>query len=253
MASIQNVVDFNNKVACNNCSLQQLCLPLGVNRQDLQQLDDIIRRRRPIPRGQHVFMGGDPFHSLFAIRSGSIKTYLLTEAGGEQITGFYLPGELVGLDAIDGGLHPCSARALETSGLCEIPFDMLEVVVEKIPGLARQLMRLMSREIQADEHLLTLLGKRTAEERVAAFLINLSTRFKERGFSHHEFLLSMSRIDIGNYLGLAVETVSRIFTRFQNQGFVLIDHKHVKLTNELALRQLAGWQSDHATELTAHR
>ncbi len=254
MASRQNVVDFSTKVACNNCSLQQLCLPLGVNRQDLQQLDDIIKRRRPVPRGQHVFMTGDRFGSLFAIRSGSIKTYLMTEGGSEQITGFYLPGELVGLDAIGGGIHPCSARALETSGLCEIPFDLLETVVDKVPGLARQLMRIMSREIQSDEHLLALLGKRSAEERLASFLLNLSARFQERGFSHQEFVLSMSRIDIGNYLGLAVETISRLFTRFQSQGFVSVDHKRIQLLDVVALKQLSGgWPQDPPAELTAHR
>lgn len=228
------------KQACQGCSLQQLCLPVGISDQDLEMLDSIIKRRRPLSRGNHVFRMGDEFTALYAIRAGSVKTYTITEAGGEQITGFHLPGELVGLDAISTTVHPCGARVLETTSVCEIPFDHLEDLSGRIPSLGRQLLRIMSREISADTELLTLLGKKSAEERLASLLLSLSTRYRERGRSAREFHLSMSRNDIGNYLGLAVETISRLFTRFQNQGLISVQNKFVRLEDMDALHQMAG-------------
>lgn len=228
------------KVACSDCSLQQLCLPIGISLNDVDQLDRIIKRRRPISRNANIFRLGDPFHALFAIRSGSVKTYTITEDGSEQITGFHLPGEIIGLDAINSEQHPCGAKALETTSVCEIPFERLEELSGVVPGLGRQLLRIMSREIQADDELLTLLGKKSAEERLAALLLSLSSRYRQRGFSHKEFYLSMSRNDIGNYLGLAVETVSRLFSRFQQQHLILVQHKHIRLEDIEQLSTLAG-------------
>lgn len=228
------------KSACTNCSLQQLCLPIGISLDDIDRLDAIIKRRRPLPRGAHVFRMGDGFGSLYAIRSGSVKTYTITEQGSEQITGFHLTGELIGLDAINSEAHPCGAKTLETTSICEIPFDALEDLAAAIPALGRQLLRIMSRELQADENLLTLLGKKSAEERLAALLVSLSRRYYERGFSAREFHLAMSRNDIGNYLGLAVETVSRLFTRFQSQGLIVVQHKYVRIEDPAQLYQLAG-------------
>ncbi|HXH03574.1 MAG TPA: fumarate/nitrate reduction transcriptional regulator Fnr [Candidatus Competibacteraceae bacterium] len=228
------------KAACSNCSLQQLCLPIGINREDLERLDAIIKRRRPLPRGAHVFRMGDPFTALYAIRSGSVKTYTITDEGSEQITGFHLTGEIVGLDAINSENHPCGAKTLETTSICEIPFERLEELAAEIPTLSRQLLRIMSRELQSDDTLLTLLGKKSAEERLAALLLSLSARYRERGFSAREFNLSMSRNDIGNYLGLAVETVSRLFTRFQNQGLITVQHKYIRIEDLEQLHTLAG-------------
>ncbi len=228
------------KQACAGCSLRQLCLPVGISHADLDLLEAIIQRRRPLARGSHVFHLGDPFKTLYAIRSGSVKTYTLTEDGGEQVTGFHLPGELIGLDAINGETHPCAAKALETTSLCELPFERLAVLACQVPNLGRQLLRIMSREISADNELLTLLGKKSAEERVAALLLSLSTRFRERGLASREFVLSMSRNDIGNYLGLAVETVSRLFTRFQQQHLIAVQHKHVRLLDMDQLHHIAG-------------
>jgi CRP/FNR family transcriptional regulator len=236
-----NVIDIASvKQACSGCNLRQLCLPLGIPSQDVELLDALIKRRRPLARGRHVFRLGDEFRSLYAIRSGSVKTYTITEDGGEQVTGFHLPGEIIGLDAINSNQHPCAAKALETTSICELPFNRLEELAAQIPGLGRQLMRIMSREIQADEELLMLLGKKSAEERLAALLMSLSRRYKERGFSPREFHLSMSRNDIGNYLGLAVETVSRLFTRFQQQGFIEVRYKYIRLQQMDALQALAG-------------
>ncbi len=228
------------KQACSNCSLKQLCLPLGISTEDIQRLDSIIKRRRPLARGANVFRLGDEFRALYAIRCGSVKTYTITEDGSEQITGFHLPGELIGLEAISSGRHYCGAKALETTSVCEIPFWRLEELSSVLPGLGGQLLRLMSKEIIADEQLLILLGKKSAEERLASLFISLSMRFSERGLSSREFHLSMSRNDIGNYLGLAVETVSRLFTRFQQQGLISVKHKYIYLEDMEQLQEMAG-------------
>src|SRR4030067_1823244 len=147
------------KAPCQNCSLFQLCLPVGLDRGDLELLDRIIKRRRPVHRGEHLFRAGEPFQSIYAVRSGSVKTYTVSEDGGEQVTGFHLPGELFGLDAINAGRHPCSAIALEATSVCEVPFDRLEELGREVPSLPRQMLRIMSKEILHDQSLLLQLGK----------------------------------------------------------------------------------------------
>jgi CRP/FNR family transcriptional regulator len=243
-AANRKVIDISSiKQACGSCSLRQLCLPFGVSKDDVQRLDSIIKRRRPLARGGSIFRLGDEFRALYAIRCGSVKTYTITEDGSEQITGFHLPGELIGLEAISSGQHHCGAKALETTSVCEIPFSRLEELSGLVPGLGRQLLRIMSREILADEQLLILLGKKSADERLASLFLSLSVRLGERGLSSREFHLSMSRNDIGNYLGLAVETVSRLFTRFQQQGLIAVQHKYIKLRDMEQLHVLAGLSS----------
>jgi len=237
----QKVIDITAvKLACNNCSLHQLCLPLGIAPEDVARLEAIIKRRRPLRRGDYAFHMGDEFRALYAIGSGSVKTYTISEEGQEQLTGFHLPGEIIGLDAINTGFHSCTAKTLETTSLCEIPFNRLEELSQSVPGLGRQLMRIMSRELHADGELLTLLGKKSAEERLASLLLSLSSRFQERGFSAREFHLSMSRNDIANYLGLAVETISRLFSRFQQQGLITVRNKQLCLEDIEQLRAVAG-------------
>lgn len=228
------------KIACKNCSLFQICLPVGIAGEELERLDQIIQRRRPIKRGDHLYHGGDPFHSICAVRSGSIKSYVPTENGSEQVTGFHLPGELLGLDAISGKIYPCSAKALETTSICEIPYDKFELLSDEMPVLHRQLIMLMSKEIFEEETHMVLLGKKSAEERLAAYLFSISARYHRRGFSANEFYLSMSRNDIGNYLGLAVETVSRMFTRFQEDGLLSVERKHIIIHDLERLRTMSG-------------
>lgn len=240
-ASGSKVISLSQiKLACRNCSLHQLCLPIGIGEQDLERLEQIITRRRPVHRGEHLFTQGDSFRAIYAIRAGSIKTYTVSDDGNEQITGFHLPGELVGLDAIIDDRHPCGAKALETTSYCEIPFEQLEALAGELASLRHQLLRIMGREIVAEQDLLMLLGKRTADARLATFLLSLSNRYKERGFSAVEFRLTMSRNDIGNYLGLAVETVSRLFTRFQEQRLLRAEGKLIELLDLDGLRGLAG-------------
>ena len=228
------------KQACKHCSLHDLCLPLGITDSDLDALESLIKPRRPVQRNEHLYRAGDRLGSIYAVRSGSIKTYTLTNDGREQITGFHLPGELIGLDAINDNAHPCSAKALETSSVCELPFDQLEALAMRLPGLQHQLFRIMSREIKSDEQFMMLLGKKNADERLASFLVGLSARFQERGYSANEFNLSMSRNDIANYLGLAVETVSRLFSRLQSEGIIDVDRKLIQITDLPALHKIAG-------------
>ncbi len=228
------------KTACKSCKLHDLCLPLGLDLGDVEKLDNIIKRRKPLQKGEYLFHNGNKFTSVYAVRSGSIKTYTESEQGDEQVTGLYLPGELLGLDAIHNSIHPCSAIALETTSLCEIPFDILEELSEKIPNLYHQLFRIMSKEIASDQTLLMLMAQKNAEERLAAFLVNLSTRLKQRNFSETEFYLSMSRKDIGNYLGLTIETISRTFSRFQTEGLLTTQRKYVNILKLDDLKAIAG-------------
>lgn len=239
MDDLNKVVSIENiKVACKNCSLSSLCLPMALDADDVDRLDRIVKRARPLHRGDHLFRLGDSFHSLFVVKTGSIKTYTPSEDGGEQVLGFHLPGEIIGLDAIEADHHRCSAKILETSAVCEIPFANLEELSTAIPSLQHQMYRVLSREISQDTEMLTLLGRKSAEERLAAFLLSLSSRFERRGFSARDFYLSMSRHEIGSYLGLAVETVSRLFTRFQDEGLLEVERKHIKLKDLDRLRAM---------------
>ncbi|MBP8171673.1 MAG: fumarate/nitrate reduction transcriptional regulator Fnr [Pseudomonas sp.] len=229
---------------CKDCSLASLCLPLALNSEDMDSLDEIVKRGRPLKKGDLLFRQGDSFSSVFAVRSGALKTFSVTDAGEEQITGFHLPSELVGLSGMDSEFYPMSAQALETTSVCEIPFERLDELALQLPQLRRQLMRIMSREIRDDQQMMLLLSKKTADERIATFLVNLSARFRARGFSPNQFRLAMSRSEIGNYLGLAVETVSRVFTRFQQNGLLAAEGKEVEITNSIELCALAGGNLD---------
>jgi CRP/FNR family transcriptional regulator len=226
------VISFETiRVACKNCSLAVLCLPMGLTPEDVERLDDIVKRNRPLHRGDYLFRNGERFRSLYVVKTGSVKTYSPSEEGGEQVLGFHLPGEIIGLDAIDKEEHACSAKVLETSAICEVPFARLEQLSNSIPSLQHQMYRLLSKEISHDTEMLLLLGKKSADERLATFLISMSKRLRKRGLSPTDFYLSMSRHEIGNYLGLAVETVSRLFTRFQDEGLLKVDRKHVQLVD----------------------
>ena len=229
---------------CKDCSLASLCLPLALNSEDMDSLDEIVKRGRPLKKGDFLFRQGDAFASVFAVRSGALKTFSVSAAGEEQISGFHLPSELVGLSGMDSELYPVSAQALETTSVCEIPFEHLDELALQLPQLRRQLMRIMSREIRDDQQMMLLLSKKTADERIATFLVNLSARFRARGFSANQFRLAMSRNEIGNYLGLAVETVSRVFTRFQQNGLLAAEGKEVEITNAIELCALAGGNLD---------
>lgn len=227
-------------IHCQDCSISQLCIPFTLNEHELDQLDNIIERKKPIQKSQILFKAGDELTSIYAIRSGTIKSYTISESGEEQITSFHLPGDLVGFDAITNMMHPSFAQALETAMVCEIPFDILDDLAGKMPKLRQQIMRLMSNEIKNDQEMILLLSKMNAEERLAAFIFNLSRRYSARGFSSREFRLTMTRNDIGNYLGLTVETISRLLGRFQKIGMLTVKGKYINIHDLNALSDLAG-------------
>jgi len=203
-------------------------------------LDDIIKRPKAIEKHDYLFQAGQSFGAISVVRSGSIKTFTVADSGEQQVTGFHLPGEIVGFDGVSEDVHQCSAMALETTTVCQLPFDGLETIMAKVPGLQRQLHRIMSRELVEEQQMLLQIGKMTAEQRLAAFLINFALRLKQRGFSASEFNFSMSRSDIANYLGLAVETVSRQFTQFQHDGLIRTDRKFIQIVDFDGLKAVAG-------------
>lgn len=226
------------KTACSNCNLRELCLPLGLTLEELERLDDLISTRRRIKRGEHLYRAGEAFDAIYAIRSGFFKTDVLLEDGRDQVTGFQMAGELLGLDGISTEHHTCNAIALEDSEICSIPFNRLEVLSREIHTLQHHFHKVMSREIVRDHGVMMLLGTMRAEERLAAFLLNLSQRFTARGFSHAEFYLRMTREEIGSYLGLKLETVSRAFSRFQEEGYIAVQQKHIRILDVNGLKAL---------------
>ncbi|MDC7717411.1 MULTISPECIES: fumarate/nitrate reduction transcriptional regulator Fnr [Vogesella] len=228
------------KVSCSNCSLRELCLPLGLNRDEMAQLDAVIRQSRRLKRGEYLFRSGEGFRSLYAVRTGYFKTCVSSQDGREQVTGFHMSGELMGLDGISSNLHGCDAIALEDSEVCELPFNRMETLGRDIPSLQHHFFRLMSREIVRDQSVMLLLGNMKAEERLAAFLLNLSQRLSARGFAANDFILRMSREEIGSFLGLKLETVSRTLSKFQQQGWLVVDHKHIQLVKPEELKQLVA-------------
>ena len=233
-------VEHAQQVACQECSLYRLCLPLGLHSADLAQLDKIIQRSQNYKRGQALFSERDEFSSLYVVRSGSFKTTISANDGRDQVTGFYFPGEFIGLDAIYQKSYQSSARALESSSVCELPFENLQQLGEGMPQLQVQLLTRLSKELAGNTNLMLLLGKKTADEKIATYLLSLSKRFSERGFSATEFRLSMTRGDIADHLGLAVETVSRVFSRFQDDGLLEIAGKMILLRNRVKLEELCG-------------
>lgn len=249
MAQLNNVtplfrdlakVEHEHNLACQECSLYRLCLPLGLHNNDLAKLDKIIKRSQTYTRGQTLFDSETAFRSIYVVRSGSFKTTVEASDGREQVTSFYFPGEFIGMDAIYEQQYRSSAKALESSSVCELPFEKLQEFSSTIPQLQSQLMSRLSKELSGDKNLMFLLGKKTAEEKLATFLLSISRRFQDRGFSATEFQLSMSRGDIANHLGLAVETISRLFTRFQEDGLIDIHNKSISLRNSDKLKQLCG-------------
>ncbi len=226
-------------ISCQICGLYQLCLPMGLDSADTTLLDRYVKRKRLFKRGEVLYRIGEEFTSVYAIRSGSIKTYISTDDGRLQITGFHVPGELLGLNAIDEKRYGCEAVALETASACEISVDCFEELAQQIPSVHHQMLRMMSREIRHNQELMLLLGKKNAEERLATFLLSLSRRFAMRNYSPTQFNLSMSRGDIGNYLGIAEETVSRTFSRFQEEGVITSERRYVILNDLKRLSAIA--------------
>ena len=228
------------KVACSSCNLRELCLPLGMSSEQMDRLDDIVATRRTVPRGDALFRAGEAFTSLYAVRTGFFKTCVSSEDGRDQVTGFQMAGELLGLDGIGTDRHTCDAVALEDSQVCVIPFHQLEDLSRELSDLQRHLHKIMSREIVRDHGVMLLLGSMRAEERLAAFLLNLTQRLQARGFSASSLILRMTREEIGSYLGLKLETVSRAFSKFQDDAILEVKQRHIRVLDADALGRLVN-------------
>lgn len=228
------------KAACSQCSLHELCMPVELNDEELAKLDHLIGGAHKVKRGQALYRSGDAFKAIYAVKSGFFKTTVLSEDGVEQVTGFQMAGEVMGMDGISTEVHACNAVALEDSEVCLISFSELELLSSEVRSLQHHFHKVMSREIVRDHGVMLLLGAMRAEERLATFLLNLSQRFTARGYSPAEFHLRMTREEIGSYLGLKLETVSRAFSRFQEDGLLAVQHKHIRILDIPGLKALMG-------------
>jgi CRP/FNR family transcriptional regulator, anaerobic regulatory protein len=233
------------KVACSNCNVRELCMPIGLNAAELSRVDELVAMRRPIKRGASLFRNGEKFTSLFAIRTGFFKTCVTTEDGRDQVTGFQMAGEIIGLDGIVNDQHTCDAIALEDAEVCVLPFDRIEEISREVNALQHHVHKIMSREIVREHGVMLLLGSMRAEERLAAFLLNLVQRMQARGFSKSELVLRMTREEIGSYLGMKLETVSRAFSKFSEDGMVEVRQRHVHIKNAEALKRIVNSQLCH--------
>ena len=230
------------KASCSNCNLRELCMPMGLDAEQMQRIDDIVATRRKVKRGGLLFRNGETFTSLYAIRTGFFKTCVATEDGRDQVTGFQMAGEIIGLDCIVNDHHTCDAVALEDAEVCVMPFDKLEDLSREVTALQNHVHKVMSREIVREHGVMLLLGSMRAEERLAAFVLNLVQRLHARGFSKSELVLRMTREEIGSYLGLKLETVSRTFSKFADDNIIEVRQRHLRILDTDALKRIVNSQ-----------
>lgn len=230
------------KVACSNCNLRELCMPMGLSDQDLDRIDQLVTARKKIKKGDFLFHSGAPFKSIYAIRTGFFKTSVTTEDGRDQVSGFQMAGEIIGLDGIVNDHHACDAIALEDAEVCVMPFDRIEQISLEVKSLQHHVHKMMSREIVRENSVILLLGSMKAEERLAAFLLNLVQRLHARGFSQSELVLRMTREEIGSFLGLKLETVSRAFSKFADDGIIEVKQRNLKIIKPDALKLIVNSQ-----------
>jgi CRP/FNR family transcriptional regulator, anaerobic regulatory protein len=239
------MIKHSIKVACSNCNLRDLCMPIGLSAEELRRVDELVTRRPIIKRGTTLFHNGEKFTSLYAIRTGFFKTCVTTEDGRDQVTGFQMAGEIIGLDGIVNDHHTCDAIALEDAEVCVLPFERIEEISREVKALQHHVHKIMSREIVREHGVMLLLGNMRAEERLAAFLLNLVQRLHARGFSQSDLVLRMTREEIGSYLGLTLETVSRTFSKFADDGLVAVNQRHIHIQNADALKSMVNLQECH--------
>lgn len=226
-----------NQVSCNNCGLDNICLPRGLSHQEIESISQVVKAKKTLQRGEFIYHEGDNFRGILAIKSGSAKLVGNDQHGNEHILNILLPGELLGFDGLSNDKHSCAAIALETTSFCLLPADSMDDLFQNIPSLTRELFRHSGEKMLEDKNQL-ILSKRPAEERLAYFLISLSERLKRRGFSASEFKLSLSRQEIGNHLGLAIETVSRLLKKFQEDQLIVVQNRFITITDLAALKKL---------------
>jgi CRP/FNR family transcriptional regulator len=226
--------------SCASCALRHVCLPCELPSGDVTRFGEIARAKRRVTRGAPLFHAGDRFEFLHAVRSGAFKTVGVSRNGEEKVTGFHLSGELLGLEAISAGRHSYTAVALEDSEVCAIPFAALEQMSLTVPALQHRLFQVISGDISRDQGLMLLLGSMSAEQRLAAFLLSLSRRYERLGYAASRYTLRMTRDEIGNYLGLTLETVSRLFSRFQRDGLIGVHQREIEIRDAARLREIVG-------------
>jgi CRP/FNR family transcriptional regulator len=235
--------ELSTKTTCPQCHLRHLCWPRGLDADELARLENLVSHHRKVKRGDSLYHAGDHFTAIYTVHAGFFKTEVILPDGRDQVTGFQMAGEMLGLDGIGTEIHTCNAVALEDSEVCFIPFARLEGLLREIGTMQSHFHKLMSREIVRDHGVMMLLGTMRAEERVAAFLINLSQRFLSRGFSPAEFNLRMTREEIGSYLGLKLETVSRAFSRFHEQGLIGVQQRNIRILDTEGLQRVVSTQT----------
>ncbi len=233
------------KTACSNCNMRELCMPIGLDAEELKRVDELVTKRPFVKRGSALFRAGDAFTALYAVRSGFLKTTVSSEDGQAQVTGFQMAGEIVGLDGIATDLHTCDAIALEDTEVCALPFDRIEEIARDVKALQHHVHKIMSREIVREHGVMLLLGNMRAEERLAAFLLNLVQRLHARGFSSSDLVLRMTREEIGSYLGLTLETVSRTFSKFADDGMITVNQRQIHIQDAEALKQIVNHAPCH--------
>jgi len=225
---------------CQTCSLRELCLPVAFTGDQMKQFDALVVHRTKVRKHTFLYRSGDPFHALYAIRNGSLKTVVLAEDGREQVMGYHMLGEIIGFDGIGTNRHHTGAIALEDTEVCAIPFNGIERLAQTMPALQHNLCQMMSAAMTRGQNVMLLLGSLHADERLAVFLLDLADRYRRRGYSATEYTLRMTREEIGSYLGIKLETVSRLFSKLQGEGLIQVQGRALKLLDPAALRRIAG-------------
>ena len=224
--------------SCSNCVLPELCLRAGLAPEDVERLDRLVSTRRKVRRGEDLYRAGDPFSSIYAIRSGFFKNDLVLKDGRSQIMGFHMAGEILGMEGISAGTHTCNAVALEDAEVCAIPLARIEEIPSEMHDLAHRLHQIMSDEIVRDQRVMALLGGKSAEARLASFLVDVSRRFAARGYASSDLELPMTREDIGSFLGLKLETISRMFSKLQDAKLIEVHQRHIRILDVAGLELL---------------
>jgi CRP/FNR family transcriptional regulator len=254
--NLKNIVVLNAKPAtdaCQMCHAKDICLSSHLEDQDLHRFKNALVHKTPMQRGELLFMAGDNIQSIFVLHSGSVKAYLESEDGDNQITGFYLPGDVIGIHGIESKRHTDTVEALETSSVCEIRFDNIEDIFDSFPALQKELLNFIFKEMNHDQEMMLVLGKMSADRRMAYFLLDVAKRLHQHGQSSSRINLTMTRHDIANYLGLAVETVSRILTRFQKSSVINVDRRSVTILDQTLLNNIYNGCSDETSSQLNNR
>lgn len=236
------------RVTCSNCNMRDSCLPIGLTLKEVERLEDLVSERRRVKRGAPLYRAGDRFRALYVVRLGFVKGVVMGSDGREQVSAFYMAGDMLGIDGIPNAVHTMDLIALEDTEVCVIPYARIEECAVAVHAIGSHLMKTLAREVVRQNNHMLLLGSMHAEERLAYFLLSLSQRFEQRGYSRSEFVLRMTRAEIGSFLGLKLETVSRVLSRFAHDGLIEVNQKHVRIFDSSGLRSIFSGAAGEAYE-----